>query len=196
MEAPGHLMKILILLAAMDLGAVERGQAEFRPTAAEADVPERFRLPPARFDYELTTLRETGSYTVAALRFPSPVVSPDPLNNTVHAEYFRPTGPGRRPAVIVLHILGADFALSRYMAARLAERGVAALFVKLPYYGERRPAGGEKRFLSTDMERSLLSMRQGVCDVRRAAAWLAGRAEVDPARLGVTGISLGGIVAS
>ena len=26
------------------------------------------------------------------------------------------------------------------MAARLADRGVAALFVKLPYYGERRPA--------------------------------------------------------
>jgi cephalosporin-C deacetylase-like acetyl esterase len=39
-------------------------------------------------------------------------------------------------------------------------------------------------------------MRQGICDVRRAAAWLASRAEVDPARLGVTGISLGGIVAS
>jgi dienelactone hydrolase len=98
--------------------------------------------------------------------------------------------------VIVLHILGADFALSRYVAARLAERGVAALFVKLPYYGERRPPGEGKRFLSTDIERSIGAMRQGVCDVRRAAAWLAGRPEIDPARLGITGISLGGIVAA
>ncbi len=75
----------------------------------------------------------------------------------VHAEYFAPVGFGpKRPGVIVLHILGADFPLSRYMAARLADRGVAALFVKLPYYGERRP-GGEgqrtKRFLSADIER-------------------------------------------
>ena len=39
-------------------------------------------------------------------------------------------------------------------------------------------------------------MRQGVCDVRRAVAWLASRPEIDPNRLGVTGISLGGIVSS
>ena len=67
--------------------------------------------------------------------------------------------------------------------------------MKLPYYGERRPAG-DKRFLSVDAERSLGSMRQGVLDVRRAATWLADRPEVDPEKLGVTGISLGGIVSS
>ena len=98
--------------------------------------------------------------------------------------------------MIVLHILGADFALSRYIAARLADRGVVALFVKLPYYGERRPREADRRFLSVDIERSMLSMRQGVCDVRRAAAWLASRPEVDPKKLGVTGVSLGGIVSS
>ena len=118
----------------------------------------------------------------------------------VHAEYFAPVGFGpKRPGVIVLHILGADFPLSRYMAARLADRGVAALFVKLPYYGERRPAGEAqrtKRFLSADIERSVNSMRQAVCDVRRAAVWLAARPDVDPRRIGVSGISLGGIVSS
>ena len=98
--------------------------------------------------------------------------------------------------MVVLHILGADFALSRYYAARLADQGVAALFLKLPYYGERRPSGGSQRFLSNDVGRSTLSMRQGVCDVRRAASWLAGRPEVDPGKLGVTGISLGGITSS
>lgn len=185
-----------LLLLTLALADLERGEARFAPTAAEAQVPERFRLEAASFSYELEPLRTTAGYTVAALRFPSPVTSPDPENNTVHAEYFRPTGAGRRPAVVVLHILGADFALSRYLCARLADRGVAALFVKLPYYGERRPKGEDKRFLSADIERSVNSMRQGVCDVRRAVAWLAGRPEVDPARLGVTGISLGGIVAS
>ena len=62
------------------------------------------------------------------------------------------------------------------MAARLADRGVAALFVKLPYYGEHRPPGREgtsKKFLSTDIERSMTSMRQAVYEF--AGPRLAGR---------------------
>ena len=187
---------LLLLLVAMAAGDLERGEAAFRPTASEAEVPERFRLAAATFSYEMQTLRETPRYTVLAVRFPSPIVTPDAANNTVHAEYFRPKDEGKRAAVVVLHILGADFALSRYMAARLADRGVAALFVMLPYYGERRGPDGSKRFLSTDVERSVNALGQGVCDVRRASAWLAGRPEIDPDRLGVTGISLGGIVGS
>ena len=153
------------------------------------------------FSYELTTVLSTRQYTVSTLRFPSPIETPDVENNVVHAEYFAPIGFGpKRPAVVVLHILGSDFPLSRYMAARLADRGVAALFVKLPYYGERRPADrkgqSSKRFLSGDIERSMLAMRQGVCDVRRAVSWLNSRPDVDGTRLAVAGISLGGIVSS
>ncbi|MEO6808781.1 MAG: alpha/beta hydrolase family protein [Isosphaeraceae bacterium] len=189
-------MHAFLLVLFASVVAQEHGQIRFLPTAAEANVPERFRLEASTFAFEREELRTTPGYSVSALRFPSPIVTPDPVNNTVHAEYFLPKGEGKRPAVVVLHILGADFALSRYLAARLADRGVAALFVKLPYYGERRPLDGSKRFLSVDIERSMSSMRQGVCDVRRASTWLASRPEVDPRRLGVAGISLGGIVAS
>lgn len=183
-------------LAFLALGAIERGEASFRPTRAEGDVPAIFRLEAATFAYELEPIRTTEDYSVSKVRFPSPIDAVDDENDTVHAEYFRPNVEGRRPAVVVLHILGADFALSRYLAARLADRGVAALFVQLPYYGERRPKGAAKRFLSDDVERSVGAMRQGVCDVRRAAAWLASRPEVDADRIGVAGISLGGIVAA
>ena len=77
--------------------------------------------------------------------FPSPVVTPHPNNNTVHCEYFQPLAAGKHPGVIVLHILGGDFALSRLFCRSLAHHGVAALFVKMPYYGPggsptRRPA--------------------------------------------------------
>jgi dienelactone hydrolase len=195
-------MSIPLLVMALCLwpGEMERGQVAVRPGLGESSVPERFRLEPAAFAYELEPVLATPRYSVARLRFPSPIETAVPENNTVHAEYFRPVGRSRRrPAVIVLHILGADFPLSRYMAARLADRGVAALFVKLPYYGERRPATGApdaKRFLSADIDRTVTAMRQGICDVRRAAAWLASRPEIDPNRLGVSGISLGGIVSS
>jgi dienelactone hydrolase len=182
-------------------GMVERGEVAFQPSLQESSVPTLFQLRAGPFPYELDPVMVTTRYRVGRLRFPSPVTTPDPENNVVHAEFFDPVGfPGRRPGVVVLHILGSDFPLSRYMAARLADRGVAALFLKLPYYGERRPKEGSgpgpRRFLSADIERSVTSMRQGVCDVRRAIGWLASRPGVDSSRLGVTGISLGGIVAS
>ncbi len=164
------------------------------PPPGEAQNPARLRLDPARFVAEMTLRRVTPRYTVWAVRFPSPVVTPDLANNTVHAEWFLPRTPGRHPGAVVLHILGADFALSRFFAARLAQEGVAALFIKLPYYGERR-AGG-RRLLTNDLSRSLAAFGQGVGDVRRAAAWLRSRPEVDPARVGATGISLGGIVSA
>ena len=196
------MMSALAMCLMLSLGAnpIERVEIAFRPEISESSVPERFRLEPAVFTYELEPVMATARYTVSKLRFPSPVVTPDAENNTVHAEYFAPVGFGpKRPGVIVLHILGADFPLSRYMAARLADRGVAALFVKLPYYGERRPQGkGQegKRFLSADIDRNISAMRQAVCDVRRAAVWLGGRPEVDRQRVGISGISLGGIVSS
>jgi len=189
----------LILFSAMMFGQVERGEARFVPTISEPKIPERFRLEAAVFPFETEVRLETSGYTVKALRFPSPIVTQDVENNTVHAEFFSPKGStkGKRPAVIVLHILGADFALSRYMAARLADQGIAALFVKLPYYGERKAKGqADQRFLSSDIDRSILAMRQGICDVRRAAAWLGGRPEIDSSKIGVAGISLGGIVSS
>ncbi len=184
-------MSTWILCLAM-FAAIEQGEASFTPTSAEGQVPELFRLAASPFRYEMEFRLETPAYTVSAVRFPSPIVSPDIDNNTVHAEYFQAKAPGKRPAVVVLHILGADFALSRYLAARLADRGVSALFIKLPYYGERRPKNSPK-FLSHDVDRSVLAMRQGVCDIRYAAAWLGCRPEVDPSKLGVTGISLGGV---
>src|SRR5262249_36549016 len=138
-----RLMSVLLMIPALCLwpGEIERGEVSYRPSPEESSVPERFRLEPAVFAYELEPVLTTPRYSISRLRFPSPITTADAENNTVHAEFFRPIGTGpRRPAVVVLHILGADFPLSRYMAARLADRGVAALFVKLPYYGERRPA--------------------------------------------------------
>src|SRR5688500_13894491 len=111
------MLPIGLLCLVLSGAAIEVGEVEFLPGPMEAGVPELFRLAGERFGYELEPLRTTGTYRVSALRFPSPIETADPENNTVHAEYFEPIGggAGRRPAVVVLHILGADFALSRYL---------------------------------------------------------------------------------
>ena len=95
--------------------------------------------------------------------------------------------------MIVLHILNGDFPLSRLFCAAVARRGVAALFVKMPYYGPRRQPGVDRRMVSIDPNETVEGTTQAVLDIRFATAWLASRPEVDDKQLGVFGISLGGI---
>jgi dienelactone hydrolase len=173
---------------------VRRGEVTFEPSADEAELPELFRLEAHTFEFQ-QNLMPTVSRTIelSEVRFPSPVETPHPANNTVHAEYFRPLREGKHPGVVMLHILGGDFDLSRLFCRQLAHHGVAAMFVVLPYYGPRREPGSPVRMVSADPRETVAGMRQAILDVRRAAAWLAARSEIEAGELGVCGISLGGI---
>jgi len=172
------------------------GSIRFRVTPDEPQVPEHFRLEDHTFDYQARPLRQTRAVRAVGVTFPSPVSTDVPQNNTVHAVYFQPAGPGPFPACVVLHILGGDFLLAETVANHLASRGVASLFVKMPYYGERRAPGSGKRMVSEEPQETVAGMTQAVLDIRRAAAWLESRGEVDARRLGITGISLGGIMSA
>jgi cephalosporin-C deacetylase-like acetyl esterase len=168
----------------------------FRPAEKEEIVPHRFRLDAHEFDFKSQYVQGGGKFRMFRVTFPSPVKTEIDENNTVHAEYFQPSGAGPFPAAVVLHILGGDFALAETVASHLARNGVAAIFVKMPYYGPRRRPGTSQRMISEDPHETVKGMTQAVLDIRRAAAWLAARPEVDPQRLGITGISLGGIMSA
>lgn len=173
------------------------GAVRFEPAEDEVRTDPRFRLAAHEFPYVQTFApADAAQLELSHVTFPSPVETPFACNNTVHCEYFRPRVAGRRPAVVVLHILGGDFPLARLFCRYLAASGTAALFVKMPYYGPRRPSGPRKRMISDDPRETVEGMRQAVLDIRRAAAWLAAREEVDAHRLGIFGISLGGITAA
>jgi dienelactone hydrolase len=175
---------------------------QFECCEDEAGLPEQFRLERHLFKYEEKPVALSSRTMRASLvTFPSPVVTPHPNNNTVHCEYFCPLEAGsrgnvKRPGVIVLHILGGDFDLSRLFCRMLASNGVSALFMKMPYYGERRQPGSEARMISMDPAETVRGMTQAVLDVRQAAAWLSAQDHVDPRQLGIMGISLGGITSA
>ena len=158
--------------------------------------------PVATFRWEAREVPARPGGTCLEVRFPSPLPSGIAENDVVWCRYYAPRGlaPGERaPAALVLHHLGGDFGIEATLADYLAKTGVAALEVEFPFYGPRKPKDASKlpkRLFDGDPEAGLQATRQAVADVRRAADWLLSRPDVDPARLGSVGISLGGILGS
>ena len=178
---------------------VEKGTVRFTPPADQSSVPERYRLEARSFDYQMSPKMEMRAIDVVVdrLQFPSAVKTASVENNTVHAEYYRPSHiKGKVPGVVVLDITGGDQSLSRVLSTHLARNGVACLFVQMAYYGPRRPPNSKLRLLSTDLPHTMAAIRQTVLDLRLAAAWLASRPEIDAERIGILGTSLGSLVGS
>lgn len=157
-----------------------------------------FEIPPRRFDYTLQQVEDDDWFTVYRLVFASPVKSPFPENNIVPAEFYVPKRrAGPAPAAIVLDIMHGNAIVPRSMARGMAAQGVAAVYMPMAYYNARRPKGDAHiRWIDEDPARALEPIRQTVLDIRRAKSILATRPEIDPHRIGITGVSLGGIMAS
>lgn len=164
----------------------------------KAGVVEAYRLPEYSFDYQLTLrhdLRQTG-VRVFDLKFPSPVKTDIPENNTVYAELFLPPGDGPFPAAVVLDILQGNALVPRAEAMWLAQNGVAGLVVYMAHYGPRRPPGSTVRLLSMNIPQTLDAVKQTVLDVRCAIAWLSSRREIDSKSIGIVGTSLGSFLSA
>jgi dienelactone hydrolase len=190
--------------APVDKPLIEKGTVHFQPFGNQENIPERYRLEAHSFEYEMELARElpNSGVEVYHVRFPSPVTTPCPENNTVHAEYYCPASRGRGrsdspyPAVIILDITAGDQKLSRIIATHLAQNHIAALFVQMAYYGPRRPPGSDLRLLTPNYQHTMAAVRQTVLDIRQATAWLESRPEIDARRLGVLGTSLGSFMGS
>jgi dienelactone hydrolase len=149
---------------------------------------QKFFDTPDTSDY--TFKPQTGGAT-GALSFPSPMRTPHPENNTVHALYFRSAQAtkGRR-AVVVLPQWNADPSGHVGLCHLLNRFGLSALRLTLPYHDARRPQELNRAdyIVSSNVGRTMQVCRQAVMDTRRAVAWLH-KQGYD--RIGILGTSLG-----
>lgn len=160
---------------------IERAAAAFRPRGAFRWSMDVRPIGDRRLEGELT--------------FPSAVSTGDATNDQVHATYYRPAARKGLPAVVLLHHSQNKFTLEKWIAAEICNSGVAVLFVRLPYYGERRAPGQRGPLdVTAGLDGLELAVRQGVADTIRAADWLRSRPEVDSERVSIMGISLGALV--
>lgn len=159
----------------------------------ESAIPELYRMTDEAFTYEASPDNVGSGIVRTLIKIPSPVVTPHEENNSVPIELFRPPGEGPFPYVIVTHIAGGDFELSRFVATTLAKGGIACAFIKLPYYGERKPPGIDIKMLQPDVEIASRSMQQAIKDIRRVIDWIEAQPDLDNGKIGICGISLGSI---
>ena len=103
---------------------------------------------------------------------------------------------GRRPVVIALHGTGGNKMNMLSMCRQLAERGIISVAIDGRYHGERSTGKGayEAAILRAWHEPGEHPFfYDTVWDVMRLVDYLETREDVDPARIGLTGISKGGI---
>jgi dienelactone hydrolase len=134
------------------------------------------------------------------LRFPSPIWTNVLENNTVEALVVLPRERvGAIPVVVLLHFWGAlDLKYEERIARQLNINRIGAVIVTLPYHLNRCPAGYQsgELALKADTQHLVQAMTQSVQDVRRVLDWVVTQSWADHSRIGVSGISLGAIVAS
>jgi len=131
------------------------------------------------------------------LTWTSGVNTPSPANNLARARYF-PVQPqkARQPktAVVVLPQWNAQ-PESHVEACRIFNFiGMSALRVTLPYHEHRRPPELQRadHLVSTNIGRTLQSMRQAVLDTRAAVRWLKHEGYE---HIGILGTSVGSCIA-
>jgi dienelactone hydrolase len=131
------------------------------------------------------------------LTWTSAVHTPSAENNTAHARLFIPRRERRnkpRAAVVVLPQWNAQ-PDSHVEACRIFNGlGMTALRLTLPYHEERRPPEIERaeHLVSSNIGRTIQSMRQAVLDTRAAVRWLR---EQGIERIGILGTSIGSCTA-
>jgi hypothetical protein len=150
---------------------------------------------------EYYTLPKISDYklTDSSLTWTSALHTSSPENNTALAHYFpatdKKTGRLSRRAVLLLPQWNAQPSSHVDLCHALTRFGISALRLTLPFHGERRPPELERAdyLVSSNIGRTIQSVRQAVLDARAAINWLIEHESYE--RVGIMGTSIGSCTA-
>jgi dipeptidyl aminopeptidase/acylaminoacyl peptidase len=136
------------------------------------------------------------------VRFPSPLKSRFASNNTVWGHFYLPEGKGDKklPCILVLPVMAApNLWIEERFVKRFVEDGFAVFLMEGPYQFHRRvhpsqPSG--QVFLGRTASSLAFNFKQSAADARRSLDWLEKHPRVDAKRIGLFGVSLGGMVSA
>jgi len=137
---------------------------------------------PKAFDTRAEVVETNDTYTIRRVTMPA---APHVLNTnrSVVVEYYDPQVPGPAPVIMLLPILGGKYDIEKIFAKYFAKRGFAVVIVLR-----------EKKHKDPDnLEEIEMFLRQTVLDNKWVIDWMESQPRMDLRRLGVFGISMGGI---
>jgi dienelactone hydrolase len=136
-------------------------------------------------------------YQKYLVQFPSAMVTEYSDSETISAMYYTPTGRTKFPVIIMLPHISGGVAAQRYMTHGYLRAGFAVLHITSPYYftfSKRHESWLAQAKDLDDLVEVVHLLRQAVINARQGIDWLVKQPGVDPDRIGLMGISMGGWV--
>ena len=132
-------------------------------------------------DVQISLTSEKFGYTISHVQLQA-LRKVHGTNRFIEVDYYRPVSTNRLPIIMVLPMLGGGYELERHFAGYFASHGYAAAIVRR-----------DRRQKQMKVEELDLLMRQMVIDHRQVVDWIETRSELDSKKLGIFGVSMGGI---
>ncbi|MEK7123522.1 MAG: CocE/NonD family hydrolase [Patescibacteria group bacterium] len=141
-------------------------------------------------------MKKGRNYEIFKITFPSYVKIGK--NDKVIARYYKLKGNEPRPVVIIFPISGGGYQIERHTAELLNKHGYHAIILErkkdLFRIDNLSKIAGEEE-LEKELAYSKEVFRQTVIDGRRVIDWLETKSEIAAEKIGVSGVSRGGIFA-
>lgn len=139
----------------------------------------------------------SDKHRVYQFSFTSPLLTDDEVNNQVFGKFYQSKVNPNAPTLLVIPAwmtYREDKYYTEPLGKMLLNAGINYIFYHLPYHLKRRPEGylsGELA-VSGNLWRTVNFVRQAIIELRTIINWL--KDEIRPRKIGVLGISLGGLI--
>ena len=162
------------------------------PSPLPPEIEREYACPKGgEFDPQVEVVEQTSAYIHKRVLIKAPPGVLDGVGGTnsdrrIGLDYYDLRAPGKSPVVLVLPMAGGGYAIERHFANYFANRGYAAVIV------QREKLPKEKQLIE-NLNPMMLRM---VLDHKRVIDWLETQPDIDAGKIGLFGISLGGIKAA
>lgn len=147
--------------------------------------------------FNLHLRNQTSNWLRYTVDFPPAFQTRHEKVEVAHGDYFQPRGSGKAPLVILLHGVGdASLVPCRGLARSLAGKGIACFIPHLAVHSSRLSGAGWRRMPHLSDEEWFEIYRTAVVEVRQVVDWASTRSELDERRVGVLGVSFGGLISA
>jgi len=147
--------------------------------------------------FDVRQLAATSLRIHYEVSFPTPRPTSWQEGNTVYGDFFVPQTVKRVPLVILVHGFGDESVFPCLMMARLlVKQEIAAFVLYLTIHSRRLPEAMKESSLPPTSQGWFETYQSSVTEICRIVDWASGREEIDPKKICVAGISLGGMISS